>query len=643
MKKLLLLFTVLIVAIIFLVKLFLMQVVENQEWTLKAELNSVKTIYDYPQRGFIYDRNGKLMVANQVAYDLMVIPREVKDFDTLEFCNLLQIDKSEMIKRLEKAKKWSFRQPSVVIPQLTQKEYAPLQEKLRRFPGFFIQRKSLRSYQVDHSASVLGYIREVNRSTVEKNPYYRSGDLQGKSGVESQYEELLRGNKGVKRYLRDKHGRNTERYKQGLYDSLPVAGSDLTLTLSADLQEYGEKLMLNKRGGIVAIEPATGEILSLITAPNYDPSKLMGRDRSKNINAIIRDTIRTPDINRALQAEYSPGSPFKVINALIGLQEGVVNPTERFTCNMGYKYSKKRTLRCHHHSSPVAMIKGIAVSCNSYFAQVYRRVVEKEKTASQGMDNWHRHASSFGLGGYLGYDLPVGRPGFIPTGSYYDDQYTYKWYAPATISNAIGQGEVITTPIQLANMTAAIANRGYYFTPHILKKIDGEPIDNSKYTIPNYTTIEPQYFEPVIEGMAEVYRTGTGKYVQIPDIEICGKTGTVENSMKIDGKSTQLTDHSVFVAFAPKKNPKIAIAVFIENGYWGSRYAAKIASLMIEKHIKGEITRKDLEQYLMTHSLEKEYEKPYLGVPFNINEEVDGGLIDPEWSSSVPPNEILKQ
>jgi penicillin-binding protein 2 len=628
--------------LLFLGNLFHLQVLESDDYKLQAELNSVKAVYDYPERGFIYDRNGELMVANQVAYDVMVIPRELKKFDTLQFCQLLKIDKDELKKRLEKAKNWSWRQPSVIMPQLTQKEYAPLQERLRRFPGFYVQRKSLRDYQVDHSASVLGYIREVSRSQVEKDPYYQSGDLRGKSGVENYYEELLRGRKGVKRFLRDKFGRETESYKNGQYDSLPKAGADLTLTLSADLQEYGEKLMLNKRGGIVAIEPATGEILSLITAPNYDPSILMGRDRSKNINAIIRDTIRKPDMNRALQAEYSPGSPFKVINALVGLQEGVVSPKERFTCNRGYQYSRKRKLRCHPHSSPVAMEKGIAESCNSYFGQVYRRIIEKASTPSEGMDSWHEHVASFGLGNYLGYDLPVGRPGLIPTGKYYDDSYTYKWYAPATISNAIGQGEVITTPIQLANMTAAIANRGHYFTPHILKEINGKSIKEEKFTVPHKTTIDPQHFEPVIDGMAEVYTSGTAKRVQIPGIEICGKTGTVENFKKINGKRTQLTDHSVFIAFAPKDDPKIAIAVFIENGYWGSRYAAKIASLMIEKHLKGEITRKDLETYLMTHSLEKEYEKPYLNAPFDINEEFDTGLIDPEWKSSVQENKILK-
>ncbi|MEP3090101.1 MAG: penicillin-binding transpeptidase domain-containing protein, partial [Nonlabens ulvanivorans] len=406
--------------------------------------------------------------------------------------------------------------------------------------------------------------------------------------------------------------------------------------LDNDLQAYAELLMKNKRGGIVAIEPQTGEILTLVTAPYYDPALLMGRDRSKNSVLIFNDTIKKPGVNRALQAEYAPGSPFKVINALVGLQEGVITTTEKLRCNHGYDYGGRKPLGCHSHQSPLALNTGIAESCNAYFAQVYRRIIEKGSTPEEGMDNWNRHVTSFGLGDYLGYDLPVGRAGLIPDGKYYSSRYKYKWYAPTTISNAIGQGEVITTPIQLANMTAAIANRGYFYRPHIIKAIDGEPIDNPDYTVKNYTTVEARHFEPVVEGMTAVYKTGTAKYAQIPGIEICGKTGTVENFVKIDGKRTQLTDHSVFIAFAPKDNPQIAIAVFVENGYWGSRYAAKIASLLIEKHIKGEITRKDLEKYLLTHSLEYEYEKQYSGEPFEINPKVDKGLIAPQPNALNP-------
>ncbi|AGC77107.1 penicillin-binding protein 2 [Nonlabens dokdonensis] len=635
MRKLLLFSIVTLVGIIFLGRMIYLQLIISDELALEAENNSVKTVYNYPERGFIYDRNGKLMVANQVAYDVMVIPRETGDVNITELSKLLRIEESRLEKKLITAKKWSEKQASVIIPQLTQEEYAPLQEQLRKFPGFYIQRRSLRKYLVDHSASVLGYIREVNQGTIKKDDYYVQGDLAGKSGIELQYEKELRGEKGYKKYTRDHYGRAIESYKNGSSDVAPVAGTDLTVTLDKDLQEYAERLMVNKRGGIVAIEPKTGEILTLVTAPNYDPSLLMGRDRSKNINAILRDTIRLPDVNRVLQGQYAPGSPFKVINALVGLQEGVISPKERFSCNHGYNYGGKKKLGCHAHASPLAMNRGIAESCNSYFAQVYRRIIESKKTAPEGMDVWHDHVTSFGLGDYLGYDLPVGQPGRIPDGDYYTSQYKYKWYAPTTISNAIGQGEVAVTPIQLANMTAAIANRGFYYRPHIIKKMNGEPISNEKYTEKNFTTIDAEHFEPVIEGMNEVYQSGTAKYVQVPGIEICGKTGTVENFTKINGERKQLTDHSVFIAFAPKDDPKIAIAVFIENGYWGSRYAAKIASLLIEKHIKGEITRTDLEKYLLSHSLEYEYAKRISNQPFKINEAIDQGLITEQKEKSL--------
>lgn len=620
MKKLLLLLFVTLTGLIFLGRLIFLQVF-SEELKLKSELNAVKTVFDYPERGFIYDRNGELMVANQTAYDVMVVPREVKEFDTLELCGLLQMKKADLIKQIDKAKKWSWRKPSVVIPQLTQIEYAPLQEKLRKFPGFYTQRRSLRKYEVNHSAGVLGYIREVNQGIIDQDDSYEMGDLIGKSGIEMQYENELRGKKGVKRFLRDNFGRPISSYENGKYDTIPEPGANLTVTLDSKLQKYGQQLMKNKRGGIVAIEPKTGEILTLISAPFYDPSITMGRERSKNINALIRDTITRPTYNRALQAEYAPGSPFKVLNALIGLQENVVNTQDRFYCNHGYNYGGRKPLGCHSHSSPLSMERGIAESCNAYFAQVYRKIIEGHKNSHEGMDAWSKHVKSFGLGQFLGYDLPVGRKGLIPNSDYYDT-YVYpdgNWYATTTISNSIGQGEVIATPIQLANMTAAIANRGYFYTPHIIKEKDGVKIQDERYTTKRHTTIDPKHFEPVIEGMNQVYKSGTAASVQIPDIEVCGKTGTAENFMKIDGVRTQLTDHSVFIAFAPKDDPQIAIAVFIENGYWGSRYAAKIASLMIEKHLKGEITRTDLEQWVLNHTLEDEYEKPYSGEPFKIN------------------------
>ncbi|MDX1721004.1 MAG: penicillin-binding transpeptidase domain-containing protein, partial [Salegentibacter mishustinae] len=582
----------------------------------------IEVVYDYPQRGYISDRNGKLMVSNQPSYDVMAIPRNLKPFDTTEFCKILSIEPEELGRRLDKAKIYSPILPSVIIPQLTKAEYAYLQEKMRKYEGFYIQKRSLRDYQVDHSANVLGYIAQVNQKKVNEDPYYISGDLIGRSGVEKVYEELLRGEKGVKYIQKDRFNRDIGPYKDGIYDTLPTKGKDISITIDAELQAYGEKLMKNKRGGIVAIEPESGEILSLVTAPTYDPALLVGRKRSPNYTRLYYDSIAQPLYDRGLLAEYPPGSPFKTLTGLIALQEGVIDTDDRFSCNNGYHYGARRPLGCHSHPSPLDLVPGIAHSCNSYFAQVYRKTIEKYPTPQEGMDTWNKHLQSFGLGQFMGNDLSTGRPGKIPDADYYNRIYnypTYKWYSTATISNAIGQGEILMTPIQLANMTATIANRGWYYTPHILKEIDGDPIKEEKFTVKNQTTIDREHFDPVVEGMHEVYKNGTARSLQIPGIEIAGKTGTAENYTKIDGKRTQLTDHSIFVAFAPVDNPKIAIAVFVENGYWGSRYAGRIASLMVEKYIKKEITRTDMEDWILNNSLEEEYAKPLSGEPFIIN------------------------
>ncbi|UZH54238.1 penicillin-binding protein 2 [Salinimicrobium tongyeongense] len=622
MRKVLLYIIVITSGIIFLARLFYLQVMDDSFVGL-SENNAIKVVYDYPQRGFIFDRNGELLVSNQPSYDVMVIPRNLKPFDTTELCNILSITTEQLVERLDKAKIYSPRLPSVVIPQLTKSEYAYLAEKMRKYEGFYIQKRSLRDYYTEHGANVLGYIAEVNQRIVNENPYYLSGDLIGRQGVEGYYEELLRGVKGVKYIQKDRFNRDIGPYKEGIYDTLPKKGKDITITIDAELQKYGELLMENKRGGIVAIEPATGEILALVTAPNYDPANLVGRKRSENFTKLWLDSISKPLFDRGLLAEYPPGSPFKTINALIALQEGVVTTQESFSCHGGYFYGRGRKMGCHAHASPLNMIPGIAQSCNAYFANVYRRIVEKYPTPQEGVDVWANHLKSFGLGDYLGSDLSTGRPGKIPTSEYYNRIYdypTYKWFSTATLSNAIGQGEVLMTPIQLANMTAAIANRGWFYTPHVLKEIEGNPIKEKEFTQKKVTTIDPRHFEPVVEGMHQVYKSGTAASLQIPGIEIAGKTGTAENFTRIDGKRVQLTDHSIFVAFAPVDNPKIALAVFVENGYWGGRYAGRIAGLMIEKYIKGEITRKDMEEWILTHSLEEEYEKPLSGEPFRINQ-----------------------
>lgn len=605
---------------IFLARLFYLQVIDTS-LAIRSEDNAIEKVYDYPQRGYIYDRNKELMVSNQPSYDVMVIPRNLKPFDTTEFCEILKITPRELGKRLDKAKIYSPLLPSVIIPQLTKSEYAYLQEKMRKYEGFYIQKRSLRDYHVDHSANVLGYIAQVNKQIINDNPYYISGDLIGKLGVEGQYEELLRGVKGVKYIQKDRFNRNIGPYKDGIYDTLPKKGKDLTITIDSKLQAYGEKLMKNKRGGIVAIEPQSGEILTMITAPNYDPALLVGRQRSPNFTKLYYDTIARPLYDRGLLAEYPPGSPFKVMNALIALQEGVVDTRDQFSCYNGYTYGRGRKMGCHAHPSPLSMVPGIAHSCNAYFANIYRRIIEKYPTPQKGMDVWNEHLKSFGFGQYLGNDLSTGRPGKIPDSEYYNRIYpNHNWYATATLSNAIGQGEVLMTPIQLANMAATISNRGWYYTPHILKEVDGDPIKDENFTTKKHTSIEPRFFDPIVEGMHEVYKSGTARSLQIPGIEIAGKTGTAENFTRINGKRMQLTDHSIFVAFAPVDDPKIAIAVFVENGYWGSRYAGRIASLMIEQYMKGEITRKDMENWILSHSLEDEYAKPLSGEPFRINQ-----------------------
>jgi penicillin-binding protein 2 len=622
MRKLLPIILVSFAAFLFLIRLFYLQVLDESFDEVSTNI-SVRKVYDYPQRGYIYDRNGKLMVGNQPAYDVMAVPQEVKDFDTLELASLLKLTPERLKIQLEKAWRYSPKLSSVITPQLTKKEYAVLQERMHKYQGFYIQKRSLRDYTINHSANILGYIAEVGDREISQNSYYQSGDLKGKQGVEEQYEEALRGERGVKHYLRDIHNKNIKPFKEGKFDTLPKKGSDLHLTIDAELQAYGEKLMKGKRGGIVAIEPSSGEILSLITAPSYDPDILVGRKRSKNFTELYYDTIQKPLYNRALQAIYAPGSPFKALTGLVALQEEVVGLEESFRCNGGYTYARGVRMGCHNHPSPVQMVTGIAHSCNSYFAQIYRRTIEKYDTPQKGIDVWRGHMASFGLGDYLGYDLPVGRAGLLPNSDYYNKAYsypTYNWYASATLSNAIGQGEVLTTPIQLANATAAIANKGWFYRPHIIKSIDDKPVDNEKYTTKQVTTIDKEHFEPIIQGMHDVYNYGTATFLRVPGIEVCGKTGTSENYVKIDGERMQLTDHSIFIAFAPKDNPKIALAVFVENGYWGSRYAGRISTLMIEKYLKNNIERKDLENWILSHTLEDEYAKPYSGEPFKINQ-----------------------
>lgn len=619
MRQFLLFFSIILVGLLFLSRLFYLQIYAANEHNL-FEDNAIRKVYDYPKRGFVYDRNGELLVSNQPSYDVMVIPREVEPLDTLEFCALLKIDKAQFVKTYNKAYKYSPRLPSVFVSHLSKEDYAVLQEKMRKFRGFYIQKRSLRNYQTSTAANVLGFIAEVNQGVIEKNSYYKMGDLIGRKGIEQSYEKDLRGVKGIKFIQKDRFNRNIGPYKNGKFDTIPEQGKDITITIDTKLQEYGELLMQNKRGGIVAIEPKTGEILSLVSAPTYNPNILVGRIRSKNFSRLHYDSIRTPLIDRGLLRMHEPGSPFKTLVALTALQEGVIDENTSVRCTGAYHYGGSKPMGCHCGTGRRNLNSGIAQSCNSYFANAFRKTIDKYENASNAMDIWSEHIKSFGLGDFLGYDLPPGKKGNIPNGAYYNKWYPdFRWGATTIISNSIGQGEVLVTPIQLANMTAAIANRGYYYTPHIIKHIENDTIPK-KFTTRKYTSINKEHFGSVIEGLNDVYNDGTAWFLKVPGIDICGKTGTAENFTKINGVRAQLTDHSIFVAFAPKNDPKIALAVFVENGYYGARWAGRIASLMIEKYIKGEVTLKQMEKMVIEKSLEEEYAKPYSGKPFTIND-----------------------
>ncbi len=618
MRKLLLPIIIISATLLIIARLFYLQIVDDS-WIKKSDNNAYKIKYEYPERGYIYDRNGKLLVANQPSYDIMVTPSEVsKDIDINELCNLLNIDRAYYDARIAKARVYSPLLPSIFLPQLNKKEFAAFQEKIRRFKGFDIVKRSLRDYQVSVAANVFGYIQQVNDAIIQKHPYYKSGDLIGKQGVEEIYEEILRGTKGVKYIQKDRDGREIGSFKDGIYDTLAVQGKDITLSLDMELQKYGEALMFEKRGGIVAIEPSTGEILALVTAPNYDPALLVGRERSKNYRALERDTIGIPLFDRGLLAEYPPGSPFKILTGLVGLQEEVIDTTTVFMCHHGFSYGRGAFMKCHGFG-PHKLNNGIYNSCNTYFGNTFKLTIDKYNDPALGVSAWSSHIKSFGLGDFLGYDLPPGRKGLIPTAQFYKKFYPNGgWRSSTIISNAIGQGEIKMTPIQLANMMATVANKGWYYTPHIIKKIEGGAIDK-KFTTKHVTTIDKQYFDPVIQGLFDVYNHGTAYALKVPGINICGKTGTAENFAKINGVRTQLDDHSIFVAFAPKENPKIAIAVFIENGYWGARWAGPIASLMIEKYLKGEVTQKAREDYILHNGLKATYDKYLSGQPFSIN------------------------
>ena len=589
-----------LVVFIFIGKLLSLQVLDKSYQTT-ANRNVLRYIIRYPARGLIYDRTGELLVYNEAIYDLMILPNLVEEFDTSVFCDILKITHEDVEKKLENARKYSYYTSSPFLKQVSSETYAVLQEKLYRFPGFFVQPRPIRKYSKKIAGHALGYVGEVNEQTIENNSFYKMGDYIGISGIEKAYEEVLRGEKGVNVYMVDVHNRIKGSYQNGKNDRPAIVGKNIISTLDADLQEYGEKLMMNKVGSIVAIEPSTGEILAFVSSPTYDPSSLLGRGRSKVFEALSSDTLE-PLFNRPLMATYPPGSTFKVINGLIGLQEKVIYKQTEFSCYGGY-YTGRIHVACHSHDSPLNLPEAIQNSCNSYFCNVFRRILDNPVFPSvrEGYNSWRGHVLSFGFGQKLETDFPFELKGFVPMDSYYDRYYGKTgWSSLTVLSLAIGQGELGITPLQMANMTATIANHGYYFTPHIVKEIEGEEKIDERFFSKHFTTIDSVYFPIIIDGMDMAVNGppgsgSTARIARIDDIIVCGKTGTAENP---HGE-----DHSIFVAFAPKDNPKIVLSVYIENGGFGATYAAPIASLMIEKYLKREITRQWHENYILETDL----------------------------------------
>lgn len=583
-----------IVAVIFLFRLFWMQVIDNS-YKLSAENNSRRNVTQYPARGLILDRNGKLIVYNEAAYDLMVTPSQVQTFDTADLCNILEIQKTYLVKTIDSARRYSRYKPSEVVKQMSATTYAKLQEKLYKFPGFYVQSRTLRKYNYKIASHLLGYVGEVDQKIIDKNPYYKARDYIGITGIEKTYEKDLRGRKGVKILLVDVHNREVGSYLNGKFDTTAIVGSDLTTTLDADLQQYAEFLMQKMHGSVVAIEPSTGEILVMASMPTYDPSLLVGRARRKNYGLLYKDSINKPLFDRAVMAVYPPGSTFKLINGLIGLQEGTLVPSNAYSCSMGY-HAGGLTVGCHRHSSPLALVGGIQNSCNAYFCHVFRNILDNSKehpTFTDAYNMWRYHVLSFGFNKKLGTDIPNELRGFIPDVAYYDRYHGKgRWKSLTVISLSIGQGEIGITPLQMANMAATLANKGYYYTPHIVKKIKGKADIDPKFREKHFTNIDTSYYSVIIEGMSMAVKGGTATVAKMPDIEVCAKTGTAQNP---HGE-----DHSIFIAFAPRTNPKIAISVYVENGGFGATWAGPIASLLIEKYLKDTVSRPYLEQRVLS-------------------------------------------
>ena len=586
-----------LLVVIYMVRLFNIQVADDR-YKENALSNAFLRRVIYPARGLIYDRNGRLLVFNQPAYDVMLIPKDVgKNLDTLALCEALNLTPEQLKEKWAEMKDphknpgYSAYTPQKLISHLSQEDYGRLQEKLYLFPGFFVQKRTIREYNSPAASNILGNIREVNANDIDKSDYYRAGDYTGDLGVERSYEEALRGKKGVEILMKDALGRIKGKYEGGIHDEAPESGKNLTLSIDMDLQEYGERLMAGKIGAIVAIEPETGEVLCLVTSPNYDPRLLVGKDRGKNYATLWRDPQK-PLFDRAIQAAYPPGSTFKPTQGLIFLQEGVVTTSTMYPCHRGYVNGLR--VGCHGHASPIALKPALQTSCNAYFCWGFKNMIDKKgTTASKQFEKWKDYMVEMGYGYKLGLDLPGESRGYIPNSETYSKSFRgANWSANTIISVSIGQGEILATPLQIANLGATIANRGYFRTPHVVKNVEGEKLD-PKYLEKHQPHIKKEYYEVVAEGMRMAVTGGTCRTANLPDIEVAGKTGTAQNP---HGR-----DHSVFMGFAPYKNPKIAVAVYVENAGFGATYGVPIGSLIIEKYLKGEIapSRKHIEERML--------------------------------------------
>ncbi len=594
---------IILIALIYSLRLFELQI-SDAKYKQSADSNAFLKKTIYPSRGLMYDRNGELVVFNQPAYDVMLIPRDVVEFDTLDFCNTLNITREQLEQRFldmkdkKKNPGYSSYTPQVLMTHLSAQDYGRLQEKLYRFPGFFIQKRILRQYNHIAAANVLGNIREVNADDIDRDPYYAAGDYTGDLGVERSYEQYLRGVKGIEVMIRDARGRIQGRYENGAHDVSPVSGRDLKLSLDIRLQEYAESLMVGKRGAIVAIEPETGEILCMVSSPTYDPTRLVGRDRGKNYRELVNDPAK-PLFDRSLMGAYPPGSTFKPTQGLIFLQEGIITPGTSFPCYHGYINGRLK-VGCHGHASPLALKPALQTSCNAYFCWGFKYMIDKRSkygNPAAAFEVWKKHLVSMGYGYRLGVDLPGEGRGFIPNDRFYNKFYGEgHWSANTIISVSIGQGEILATPLQIANLCSTIANRGWFITPHVVKEIQ-DTVMPHELLQRRTPTINARYYSDIAEGMRMAVLGGTCRRAAFGDVEVAGKTGTAQNP---HGK-----DHSAFMGFAPYNKPKIAVAVYVENAGFGAAFGVPIGSLVMEKYLTGQISpaRKGMEEQMLTSHL----------------------------------------